>query len=317
MMSTRTPRRAARFSAVMSAWSGKKYGVRICTEVCAQASAASNVQRSFVKSASGPSVMTARDDVPAFLQFGKPRIAREDFAGGEGPIVGEGLLQLRHHRAFERNCRSCTGRRGLSASTLPWRMFMPPVKAIRPSTTSILRWLRRLIVVTRHGASAAESGRTARARVSVCARWTARNNARPRRQSARAPATPRATARPSASTNCLPAAVVVENVSRQGNGCGRRLDRREHRGKRLVAVDQWLNLVARNQWLRRHTVHDARQHPQVFRFEALRFAHVFGYRLRNGIARAAAHPQRLGMAADAIDAKHNVEHRPAQRAATR
>src|ERR1017187_5129417 len=55
MMSTRTPRSEARLSAVTSALSGRKYGVRIFTDVCASASAASSVQRAFSKSASGPS----------------------------------------------------------------------------------------------------------------------------------------------------------------------------------------------------------------------------------------------------------------------
>ncbi len=139
-MSTCTPRSAARFKAVMSAGSGRKYGVTICTEVCASASAASSVQRNLSKSASGPSVMTRAMTCRIRFEFRKPDFAVQHLAGGERPIVGERLLQSRHHRAFDAKMQVLNGAFGVARpSTLPWRMFMPPVKAVWPSTTRILR----------------------------------------------------------------------------------------------------------------------------------------------------------------------------------
>ena len=67
------------------------------------------------------------------------RFRRRDFAGGERPIVGKRLLQARHHRAFDAEMQVLNGAFGFVGEHVAWRMFMPPVKAVWPSTTRILR----------------------------------------------------------------------------------------------------------------------------------------------------------------------------------
>ena len=42
----------------------------------------------------------AGDDVAGFLEVGKPKVAVENFAGGERPVVGEGFLQVHDDRTF-------------------------------------------------------------------------------------------------------------------------------------------------------------------------------------------------------------------------
>ena len=115
MMSTRTPRSAARFSAETSAGVRQEirrenlHGRLRLGQAPPAASSAS-----FSKSASGPSVMTRAMTLPASGQIRETRsLAVEDFAGAKRPVVGEGLLQLRDHRAFDAEMqvldRACLG----------------------------------------------------------------------------------------------------------------------------------------------------------------------------------------------------------------
>ena len=153
-MSTRTPRRAARFSAEISAGSGRKYGVTICTDVCASASAASNVKRGLFKIRVRSVRDDPGDDVAGIGQFGKPFAAFENFSGAKRPVIDEGLLQLGDDRAFDAELQILHRAFGFIGE----HISLADVHAAGEGDFSvhdraILRWLRRLMVATRHGVS--------------------------------------------------------------------------------------------------------------------------------------------------------------------
>ena len=73
----------------------------------------------------------------------EPGALRQRFVRGEVPVMREHRHQLRDDGAFQTEMRVGIGVRR-TARDEGARTFMPPVKPTRPSTTSILRWLRRL-----------------------------------------------------------------------------------------------------------------------------------------------------------------------------
>ena len=103
--------------------------------------------------------------------------------------------------------------------------------------------------------------------------------------------------------------VVVEDVGGERDGFFGRFDGGEHGGKRLIAVDERLNVVAGGERERGDAVHHVREHFQMFRAGVFRFAEVVGH----GPGESAMHAERDGAAADAIDAKHEVKYRSKSR----
>jgi hypothetical protein len=93
----------------------------------------------------------ARGQRAARLELREPVVVLQLLAGLEQPVVGEGLDDLLDHRPLDAEMRVAHRMGGLAASRFSAPMLMPPTKAISPSTTSSLRWLRRLRNGVRHG----------------------------------------------------------------------------------------------------------------------------------------------------------------------
>ena len=121
-------------------------------ELVAQPIASSSTEPIFSRSWSGPEVTTRASASPA---AGRPgpgtRLALDILAGREGPVLGEGVHELRDDRALEAEMGVGHRIRRPFRHEVPAEMFMPPVNPTVPSTTSSFLWLRRLRKGMRHG----------------------------------------------------------------------------------------------------------------------------------------------------------------------
>jgi len=87
------------------------------------------------------------------VQLGKPRFAFENFSGGERPITGKGFLQLRNDRALHTEVQVLNGIFGMVGKGVSVPNIHPTSKSRLAIDHQDLRWLRKLIVATRHGVS--------------------------------------------------------------------------------------------------------------------------------------------------------------------
>src|ERR1035437_4139320 len=147
-------------------------------------------------------------------------------------------------------------------------MLMPPVKAIFPSTTSDLRWLRRLMVATCHGVKIDAGRNLANGIFAWCKAWVIGGHA----------ALDGAFER---GDKLFSARVVVENVSAERDGFFRGFNRGEHGRKRFVAVDERFDFIPGGERLRDDAADDAGDVFEMFRAVVFRLAEIFG----NGTAR--------------------------------
>ena len=214
------------------------------TERCAALSAADQrpAQRARRARRGRPSMARASTS-PAASSARKPRRAAQRLVGGELPVVGEHLRELRRP----------PGRAGGSAGRgTPRRRVRTPVapvdvhaageaeRAVDHQDLAVVAQVDG--VQPRRHQRRVEHRRPARRPGAASSPPRTARSARRRRRSARAPATPRSCApRPARSTNSAPMPSRVEDVGGERDRGARRADRLEHRRIGLRAVDQRLD----------------------------------------------------------------------------
>ncbi len=109
--------------------------------------------------------------------------------------------------------------------------------------------------------------------------------------------------------------VPVKDIGAERDGLAGLLDGLQHRREGFVAVYERLDPVARQQGTLDHPTHHPREHIEVAGVAgqmAVQFLRrTRGLRLMSAVAFEAA-PQQDGLAAEPVDPKNEVEHRPCQ-----
>ena len=221
--------------------------------------------------------------------------------GGEGPIVGERLLQSGHNRAFHAKMQilnRAPGLRGQYVAVTDVHAAGEPRVAVHDQDFAVIAQIDR-----RHA-----PGRKQGRRQEFCTRNLQMlqlvGDGRPRvtragsvNQNAHGHPAPDGAAERVG--KLFPARVIVENIGDQRNGFCGGLNCRQHGRKRFVAVDERMHMVAGGQRLLDDATDDAREHFQVCRAFVFRFPKVLG----NPVVGGFVHAEQHGAAADAIDAR--------------
>ena len=208
-------------------------------------SAPSNVQRSFSKSSSGPSGTPRASTCPAISGLGNHASPRRDSPVVNSQSSAKTSCIWVTTGPRTRKWMSCTGLLGWRRRQCPTRIFMPPVKPMRPSVTRIFRCVRMFIAIK---CQSANEGRNRACLHPFLAQGVENGGpgiSRARRVNQHADLHAPAGGVAQRPREGQPDFVPVEDIGAERDGLAGLLNRLQHRGERLISANERLDSVAR------------------------------------------------------------------------